>query len=423
MRRFQELQVLYDTGAAREEVGTLATGAGKTLFEYAASWRSKGMELAPIQMPLAKGAFQFDSGRLVHGVPGLCADSLPDGWGMLIMDRFFARKGVRPELISPLDRLAYLGNDAMGALCYHPASGEGDRAVEAVEIGATAHEAYRLYEGKIEAASALLAKIGGSPGGARPKALIGISDCGTRFVSGSGALPEGYSHWLVKFSGPGRSAERPLGAHEGALELAYIEAARAAGLRLPESRLIADERGLRHIALRRFDRPAGSARLHMASAFGLLHADYRSPTLDYETLMRLAWQLTRDIGEVREQFRRAAFNLFALNRDDHARNHGYLMAEDGSWRLSPAYDLTFSQGPGGEHWTAYLGEGRSPGLRQLMAIARLASLEEPEAKDIVDRVRQALAGLPGRCRELGIPPGYTKGIWERIRQADREALG
>lgn len=415
MRKFQELQVILDAGGRREVVGTVAIGDGRTYFEYEAAWQRRGIELAPFKMPIRQGAFQFATGSMVEGLPGLCADSLPDVWGMLIMDRFFQRKGVRRSEITPLDRLAYLGDNAMGALCYHPAGDSGDRAVEAVDIGHAAREAYQFYEGRIEQASSLLAKIGGSAGGARPKAMIGISDCGTRFVSGASSLPDGYSHWLVKFTVPRASGDRPFGVHEGVLEYLYLKTAHDAGLAVPEFRLITDEAGLRHIAVRRFDRQDGR-RLHMATAFGLLHASHQMPSLDYDQLLTLAWSLTRDIGQVREQFRRAAFNLLAVNRDDHAKNHGYLMDESGAWRLSPAYDLTFSEGPGGRHWTAYLGEGRNPSVGQLRRLAAAASIGDGECEDDIGRVRAALERLPQEFKAWKIPHKHAKTILDRLQE-------
>lgn len=416
MRRFQELQVILDTGARREVVGTVAIGEGRTYFEYEAAWQRRGIELAPFKLPVRQGTFQFSTASLLNGLPGLCADSLPDGWGMLIMDRFFLRKGVRRSEISPLDRLAYLGDDAMGALCYHPADDSGDRTVEAVDIGHAAREAYELYEGRIEQASSLLAKIGGSPGGARPKALVGISDCGTRFVSGIDSLPDGYSHWLVKFTAPKAGSDRPFGIHEGVLEYLYLQAASDAGITVPEFRLITDEVGLRHIAVRRFDRPGGNRRIHMATAYGLLHASHQMPSLDYDQLLTLAWSLARDIGQVREQFRRAAFNLFALNRDDHSKNHGYLMDDSGAWRLSPAYDLTYSEGPGGEHWTAYQGEGRNPSVAQLRGLASAASIEERHCEDDIRQVRAALERLPQEFKKWKIPRKHAQSILDRLQE-------
>ena len=154
----------------------------------------------------------------------------------------------------------------------------------------------------------------------------------------------------------------------------------------------------------------------MATAFGLLHADYRMPSLDYESLLRVAWTLTGDIGQVLEQFRRATFNLLAVNRDDHSKNHGYLMDTDGSWRLSPAYDLTFSEGPGGEHWTAYLGEGRHPSTLSLLKLAEMSSLSVRQTNETIERVREALVQLPDWCRDLGVPRKFSAPIITRLHQ-------
>ncbi len=137
---------------------------------------------------------------------------------MLIMDRFFNKKGIKRDEITPIDRLAYLGEDAMGTLCYKPSLDHENNVSEAVGIGETARDAYALFEGNVEDASRLLAKIGGSPGGTRPKVLIGISDSGREFVSGIGALPDGFSHWMIKFSGLGKNELRSFGPYEGVLE-------------------------------------------------------------------------------------------------------------------------------------------------------------------------------------------------------------
>ena len=413
---FQEIQVVYDSGLLKEAIGMLAISGSKVLFEYDPSWIQKGIELSPIHLPTVRQTFQFETTKLNNALPGLFADSLPDGWGILIMNRLFLKKGVKSHEITPIDRLAYLGNNAMGSLCYQPQLGKEDKTVEAVNIGETAKEAYELYEGKIEDAGRLLSKIGGSPGGARPKALIGISECGSKFVSGIDTLPSGYSHWMVKFSGPAKSELRELGPYEGIMEYIYLQMAQTAGITVPEHRLITDEKGLQHIAVRRFDRPSHDERLHLATAYGLLHADHRSPTLDYQDLLKFAWVLTKDATQVAEQFRRAAFNMLAVNRDDHSKNHGYIMDKTGKWKLSPAYDLTFSNGPGGEHWTSYLGEGKNPSIQLLLQLARLSSIGEKKAITIIELVRSTVGKLPALCKEFNVPLKYSRPIIERVKQ-------
>jgi serine/threonine-protein kinase HipA len=327
---------------------------------------------------------------------------------MLIMDRFFKQRGIDKKEITPLDRLAFLGSHAMGALRYHPPlETEQSHSFEAVHVGEMAQEAYDLYEGRIENAGRLLAQIGGSPGGARPKALIGISDEKDRFVSGTGHLPDGYSHWFVKFSGDAHP-------YDGVLELIYNQMAKNAGITVPEHFLISKDNGVQHIATRRFDRLSGNRRRHSATACGLLHADYMAPTLDYEVLMKVAWKLTQSAAQVEEQFRRAVFNLFAINRDDHAKNHGYVMPDDGRWELSPAYDLTYSSGPQGEHWTSYSGEGKKPGITQLLKVAKVASIHEKSALFIVDQVKTSVATFKQLAQEHNVPSKISDPIIRQI---------
>jgi serine/threonine-protein kinase HipA len=405
---YHEIEVTYDNGQYIYPVGLLATSGSTTIFEYDDAWIKRRIELSPFELPTEKRSHQLDLRRMVASTFGLFADSLPDGWGTLIMDRWFTRQGANKKDITPIDRLAFLGSHAMGALCYRPPlQDENQPAAEAISVGEMAREAYELYHGRIEDAGRLLAQIGGSPGGARPKALIGISVDSSTFVSGTSLLPTGFEHWLVKFSGAGNL-------YDGVLELIYNQMAETAGVSVPDHMLITDDNGVQHIATRRFDRPSGNKRCHIATACGLLHADHMAPTLDYEELMKVAWRLTNSVMQVEEQFRRAAFNMFAVNRDDHSKNHGYLMSEDGVWRLSPAYDLTFSTGPNGEHWTSYNGEGKEPRIANLLAVARAASISEKAALAMIDQVKTAVASFNMLAMKNGVPVKVSAPIAKQL---------
>ena len=405
---YREIEVLYDNGHSSTRVGTLATSGFTTLFEYDDAWVKRGIELSPFKLPIGTRSHQLDLKSMVASTFGLFADSLPDGWGTLIMDRWFTKQGVSKNSIMPIDRLAFLGSHAMGALCFRPPlQDEGSSAAEAVSVGEMAREAYELYQGRIEDVGRLLAQIGGSPGGARPKALIGISEDGSTFVSGTGSLPVGFEQWLVKFSGAGNQ-------YDGVLEFIYNQIAKNAGVLVPEHKLISDDNGVQHIATRRFDRPSGNRRCHIATACGLLHADYMAPTLDYGELMKVAWRLTSSSAQAEEQFRRAAFNMFAINRDDHSKNHGYIMQDDGTWQLSPAYDLTFSTGPNGEHWTSYDGEGKEPRIANLMTVARTASISEKTALAMIDQVKTAVTSFKSLAKKNGVPDKISAPISQQL---------
>ena len=177
----------------------------------------------------------------------------------------------------------------------------------------------------------------------------------------SDAIPEGYDGYLVKF--PGRDDPADI----AAIEYAYALMARAAGVIMPDVRLIEGPDEARYFATRRFDRE-GDARLHVHSACGLLYSDFRLPALDYRELIRLARAVTRDRREAIAMYRLAVFNVLARNRDDHAKQFSFLMDRDGRWSLAPAYDLVFTDGPGGEHSTSVLGHGRDIGRETLVRL-------------------------------------------------------
>lgn len=406
---YRDVEVLYNTGDSITTVGRLAVLGADTIFEYDTGWIGKGIQLAPIMMPTTKQQYalsEFD--RSVFGTFGLFADSLPDGWGMRLMDRWFEKHNISRNQITIIDRLAYLGDCSMGALCFRPPTRQDNSdSLSAINIGELANEAFDLFSGKIEDAGRLLMNIGGSPGGARPKGLIGISEDGRHFISGAGRLPDDYSHWLVKFSGNDNK-------HEGCLEFTYNQMAKEAGISVPEHRLIDDGAGLSHFAVRRFDRMPGNKRIHVATVGGLLHANHTQPSLDYSELTKLAWRITQNVAQVEEQFRRAAFNMFAVNRDDHAKNHGYSMSGNGEWILSPAYDITYSEGPNGYHWTGFSGEALNPKVSDLMKIADLASISEKSARLIIERVKEAVSSFKRVANENGVPSKIATPIIKRV---------
>ena len=248
--------------------------------------------------------------------------------------------------------------------------------------GTLAADALWVLTGRVSEVIAELGRVGGSPAGARPKALLAINEQGDAV---HGREPSaGYDHYLVKFQGiddPEDSAQ---------IEQAYATMARAAGVRMPQTRLIAGTRGRHYFASRRFDRD-GARRLHAHSASGLLYADFRLPSLDYRDLIALTRTVTRDRREGRAMFTLATFNVLSRNRDDHARQFTFLMSRDGHWRLAPAYDLTFAPGPGGEHSTSVLGRRRDIDRERLLALARYADLKDAEAREVIDRVADAVA--------------------------------
>lgn len=381
-------------------VGTLASARGGILFEYAASFLSSGHELSPLALPLGPGVRSRDGSPTMR-LPGLFEDSLPDSWGTRVMDDFFRQRGVPAHTVDPLMRLSFIGRRGFGALSYAPASGiEADRGTLDTIYTAAAH----LEEGA-RTDLALLADVGTSPGGARPKAALWFDhalhslshDCDRDHPNA----------WLVKFD---TSAERNL----GRLEYAYSLLVAAAGIEMPETRLLETARagGTRaHFAVRRFDR-VGAERVHYHSLAGL--CQMLGSDLDYQILLRVTRRITRDHAEVLKAYRRAVFNVLASNRDDHGKNHGFLY--DGrDWRLSPAFDVTFvGTGQLRERGMAVMGERCHVGIHQLETLAEAEGIDRRARRVILDDVRAAIARWPEFAALAELSPRDAREVEEAL---------
>ena len=390
-------------------VGRLALREGIIYFEYDASFLERNLPLSPFRLPLQSGVQKFDY-HLFEGLPGVFNDSLPDGWGRLLFDRFIRSKGLLPSDITPLDRLAHVGMNALGALVYQP-DHSAEETHEPVHLDILARQARDVLEGAADDVLKELIALNGSSGGARPKALIGVDDDFEQIIHGAHDLGAGYTPWMVKF------ANTQDGADAGAIEYVYALMAKQAGIDMPRAHLFKAQTGAGYFAIQRFDRQ-GSKRLHMHTACGLLHSDYRTPSLDYEDLASLTLSLTRDIREVEKLYQLAVFNILAHNRDDHSKNFSFLMDETGEWKLSPAYDLTFSSGPRGEQSTMVMGEGRNPSLSHLRALAKEAQIDSARAEDIIHQTFEALSHWEELASQYGVSAANIKLIRSKMQERD-----
>jgi serine/threonine-protein kinase HipA len=409
------LHVDLHSGDDRVRVGRLAREAHKIFFEYDPAFVATGLELSPIKLPLSTGVKQGEVGKF-EGLFGVFNDSLPDGWGRLLLDRELRRLRIDPASPTPLERLAYVGDHGMGALAYQPAY-ELDATVETVDLHRLAEQSARILEGESEEIVSELFKLGGSSGGARPKVLVQLRTDGRELVSGDEGLRPGFEPYLVKFG----SSSDP--ADVGPIEHAYALMARAAGIEMEETRVIARRRG-KHgfFATRRFDR-RGFERRHVHSVSGLLHHDHRTPSLDYDMILRATRALTKDEREVAKMFRRMVFNVLAHNRDDHSKNFAFLMEPDGVWHLAPAFDLIFNAGPGGEHASLIAGEGKAPRLEHLEEIARRHSIEAKASLAIVDEVRSAIGSWSSFADEAKVTKKSAARIADALTTSIRSTLG
>jgi serine/threonine-protein kinase HipA len=380
-RSVSEIKVGLDFGAEVLPVGRLAIRDGIIYFEYHASFIQTGIEISPFRMPLKSGLTAFDP-KPFEGLGGVFSDSLPDGWGRLLSDRLMRSEGILPASITPLDRLAHVGSHGMGALIYEPDNSLDD-IEHNIDLDRLSTQAEDVLSGRSEEVIQELLMLNGSSAGARPKALIGVDQSRKTISHGAKNLPEGYEPWLVKFP---NSQD---GLDAGVIEYVYALMAKEAGVSMPEVHMFPSKKGAGYFAVKRFDRDAGK-RYHMHTVAGLLHSDFRTPSLDYEDLLNLTGALTKDVREVEKMYRLAVFNVLAHNRDDHAKNFSFLMDENGEWKLSPAYDLTFSSGPNGEQSTMVMGEGRKPTIKHLIKLGLGAGLSQVFIDSVIEQTQEAL---------------------------------
>lgn len=398
----QQMSVYLELEGNERKLGTLAWSGRerRAYFEYAAEFLAAPLLMSPFHMMastelIAAPRDPFD------GLHGLFNDSLPDGWGRLLLDRRLQRAGIDYTRLTPIDRLSAVGRTGMGALSYVPELPDDQKQQSVTDLDWFADQV-ELVQTEMDVADidSLQGAQGGSAG-ARPKIMIGFNKAENTCVLDYGQpLDPGFEKWMVKAPSPDDPREI------GAEEKAYALMAVAAGLTMAETRLLETRKGRRLFATKRFDRtPAG--RLHMHTASGLLNASHREATLNYEQLHKLTHMMTRDAAEVLKMFRNMVFNVYARNRDDHAKNHAFLMDGNGRWSLAPAYDLTFSSGPGGEHSTAIAGEGRNPGMSHLLAVSRGASISDQDAREVIEQVRAAVDRWPQFAEEVQLSRSRT----------------
>lgn len=331
------------------------------VFEYEDSWLTNGVELAPLHMPRRRGTFIYPElpPETFLRLPAMLADALPDRFGNYLVNAWMATQGITEARITPLDRLAYASDRAMGALTFRPPAGPSASDISTVALAdlvtaARAQISGNLRDtGDVHRALAELITVGSSAGGARAKAVLAFNPSTGQMLSGQLDAPEGYEQWLIKFDGVGDPQEQrdPLVSSQQycRVEFAYYLMAKSAGITMSDS-MLWPEGPRMHFMTRRFDRGPNGERIHSQTLCALAHLDYNARrTHAYETYFLTARQLGLGSESMSQIFRRAVFNVMGVNRDDHAKNFSFLLPEDGSWELAPAYDITHSNW--GASWT------------------------------------------------------------------------
>jgi serine/threonine-protein kinase HipA len=415
-----------EVSAWGSRVGAVALdeGLGAYVFEYYPDWVAKGIELAPLTMPVRTRRHVFPQlpEATFHRLPAVLADAMPDDFGNAVIDAWLTRQGVRRGDVSPLDRLAYMADRAMGALEFRPSRGPRRRRSSAVELSALVEGARSVLDAQFdsdretEAAIQSLIQVGTSAGGARAKAVIAWDRETGEVRSGQLPAPEGFEHWLIKLDGLGADAELGSGGSSGRVEYAYSLMARAAGVEMAECRLL-EENGRAHFMTRRFDRgPAG--KIHSVTLCGTAHLDFRQrQTHEYGQLFDTVESLGMGAEARAQVFRRMVLNVLAANNDDHTKNSSFLLTSPtASWTLAPAYDVTFAHNPTGrwtyQHLMGVDGVFRDVGRDDVMRLADRYLV--PGASEIVAEVSEAVSGWRGFAEEAGLDDDDARRIEEAL---------
>lgn len=392
----KELKVMYQARGESYWLGTLADDGRDVLFQYSPDALARGFEPSPIRLPLRPNAYpdkQTDYLQLLR-VPGLIYDSLPDSWGFRLMNRRLRESGIDADKVSVLDRLAYLGENTMGALTYEPASRSPADSKDMALID-LAKEIHTLLTDDSHAVLDELARAGGSPGGARPKAVAYYNPDSGQMSTQEGQVA-GDQAWLIKFPAKDDQSD------SCALEELYARMARKCGLGIGPTQFFELPDGLTAFGARRFDREQ-SRRVHIHSLAGMLHVNFQIPSLGYGEFLRATRRLTHDARELKKALQRCVFNVLMNNRDDHAKNLAFLLNAHQEWELAPPFDLTYCPGYQGEHFMDVAGEGKNPTRAHVLKVAQTGGLKEKDAEDLIDEMLDLVTDLDFKAAASELP--------------------
>lgn len=388
---------------------------GFATFEYEPSFARKGWDLSPLMMPINENrahSFRDLSKDTFMGLPGLLADALPDAYGKALLDRWLASLG--REFANPVERLCYQSKRSMGALEFMPAKDDYLDESSAIEISSLVQIAAEVLSDKADLKTNLkedtkealinIIKVSTSAGGQRAKAVIAYNDTTGEVRSGQLEAAEGFNHWLLKLDGVTNAA---LGdpQHYGKIEYAYYKMALKAGIEMTECRLL-EENGRSHFMTKRFDRMGGFEKIHMQTLCGIAHYDYKMlHAYSYEQAFQVMRRLRLPYGHAEQMFKRMVFNVIARNQDDHTKNISFLMDKTGTWKLSPAYDMSWAYNPKGE-WTSHHQmsiNNKWDNITRADLIAVAEAMHIKKADSIINETCDAVSMWTTIAKELDIP--------------------
>lgn len=406
-------------------------------FEYDKNFLKSNIQVSPLKMPLSSQLYSFPAldFQAFHGLPGLLADSLPDKFGNAVINQWLASLGRTEKDFNVLDRLCYTGKRGMGALEFQPANSEIPEINENVNVSQMIQFASDILAKresiKLTASQKLtygqLLQTGTSAGGARAKAILAWNKNTNEIRSGQLLLDKDFDYWLMKFDGVQKNGDHGLEDYVEytLIEYAYYKMAVEAGIQMSECRIFS-ENGNNHFMTKRFDRINGK-KLHMQTLGALAHINYNEPGLcSYEQAAGYMRELNLSAGEIEQFFRRMVFNVLAVNQDDHVKNVSFLMDKSGKWKLSPAYDITFSYDLKNRWLSAHqmLINGKKDQIKldDIIACGKNMDISLPRIKSIISEVKETVLRWPEIADETGIKKEIYQGIQSIIFATDHEVF-
>jgi len=366
-------------------VGYLLSDNNRIYFEYDAMFKTRNIEISPLKLQTSDiDIYTNTDDRYFNMLAGVFSDSLPDRFGNQIIDKYYEDKGLHAEKLNMLQRLAYVGSNAMGALEYRP-SVTTDEMKEALEIKHLVDEARQILQGEIKTTIHEIMEAGGSAGGARAKAIIQWDKNTNDIISGRHEPKKGYEQYIIKFDGvsSNKSSE-----DYTKIEYIYMQIAKLCELNVADVSLMHD-REYAHLLVKRFDR-VDKKKVHMHSLCGMTHTDFNIPGIySYEAYLNTVKQVVNDYHASIGAYAHMIFNIIASNQDDHTKNFSFLMDEQGKWDISPIYDLTYSHGTGytSKHQMRVNGKQSDFTLEDLLQVARKSDIKISDAKLIIEHIQ------------------------------------
>ncbi len=409
-----------------KKVGILYESNNYVYFKYDKKFLLDDIEISPLKLHSSIGETPYtnlDYPEYYNYLAGVFFDSLPDKFGTKAIEKYYEQKGVTPKELSVLQKLAFIGKDGMGALEYIPAvpTPESD---EILEIKVLYEQTKSIIEDNpTEFTKDWLnnASSFASAGGARPKVLVSWNK-EKNIIKRKGFKGEGFEEWLIKFDERVSNPDNYYGFMQ--LEYLYMSMAKEVGINIPNIDLIHTKDGLIHYAIKRFDRIKGE-KLHLHTLASMEHLNFNIPAhYSYINALKLTDYLTNNYSDVEEFFKRMVFNVIGRNQDDHAKNFSFIMDKNGNWRLSPAYDITYSFGKGytREHQMTINGKTTDIELRDLYKIAEIVGIPKTKVDNIVEEIGDKFLEFEKRARELNINSSFVKEVQKNIRWNIPKAL-